>query len=528
MLLAVFTGLSAGWDVGDALKHHHVTKHTHHSKKSTGGMKMKLRGQSTGATLSKPWEVTLYKDGAGCITENLLKTYHHTKADEESDYVDFRPTGAKFIMVTGENANLDLYNFDHAVNDRYMASLVPEDGCLRMFQWPGINQFKFKPLGSFLEEEPTNAVATRVAEAKADPTKAAKFNVIFSAESSNYFGYQVLANYYGFHDKTTQTGGVWTRLISARAKDDLSDRFPTYHGRRHYYAWRYGPLNKADVLQKWFDSDAAPQEEVIVVIDPDNWLTQDLRPIVDKVKPGEAYAEAAFFYGQQSTLKSMWQEFCDKSIPGMCERKLDLVAVPYFVHRDDLRKIAPLWKKYILAIREKVDTESEDPKIKAAAEKFKRRFRGVQIDWCAEMFAYVFAAAEANVRHNTNQKLQVRDVDGPARASAVAPTGTIKMIHMGRAWLPTSWEPGKKWWMRWSSDFRQWSSSRRSQVWCKCNETAGIITPWPLPDDYEKTMDFQSIVTLTYLHNGLEKYGPVPKSLEYRDGPDMSYYRGLL
>ena len=90
-------------------------------------------------------------------------------------------------------------------------------------------------------------------------------------------------------------------------------------------------------------------------------------------------AEAAFFYGQDRTMRAMWKEFCDPAVKGLCDAPLDLVAVPYFVHRDDLRRIAPLWKKYILAIRDKADTESEDPAAKAAAEAFKRRYRGVQV-----------------------------------------------------------------------------------------------------------------------------------------------------
>jgi hypothetical protein len=30
---------------------------------------------------------------------------------------------------------------------------------------------------------------------------------------------------------------------------------------------------------------------------------------------------------------------------------LDMAAVPYFVHSQDLKKIAPLWKEYVLIVR---------------------------------------------------------------------------------------------------------------------------------------------------------------------------------
>jgi hypothetical protein len=89
--------------------------------------------------------------------------------------------------------------------------------------------------------------------------------------------------------------------------------FPTYYAKRHPYAWRYGPFNKADVLTKWFASPDKPKEDVIVCIDPDNYLTRDLSEIVAKVKPGLAYAEKAFYYGQRATVNKLWKKFCRKN-----------------------------------------------------------------------------------------------------------------------------------------------------------------------------------------------------------------------
>ena len=48
---------------------------------------------------------------------------------------------------------------------------------------------------------------------------------------------------------------------------------------------RYGPTNKADSLVKWFNSPLnQPKEEIIVVIDPDNWIIKDISPWVQKVE----------------------------------------------------------------------------------------------------------------------------------------------------------------------------------------------------------------------------------------------------
>jgi hypothetical protein len=38
---------------------------------------------------------------------------------------------------------------------------------------------------------------------------------------------------------------------------------------------------------------------------------------------------------------------------------------------------------------------------------YSKQFRGVQLDWCVEMFGYIFAAAEVGVKHDLSIKLQV-------------------------------------------------------------------------------------------------------------------------
>ena len=60
-------------------------------------------------------------------------------------------------------------------------------------------------------------------------------------------------------------------------------------------------------------------------------------------------------------------------------------------------------------------------------------------------------------------------------------------------------------------------------VWCKCNDTASDVIPWPIPplSDWE---DFQSRITLIYLHEGRRMFGPIAKNVALRGD---SYYRGM-
>lgn len=86
---------------------------------------------------------------------------------------------------------------------------------------------------------------------------------------------------------------------------------------------RYSPLNKADVTQKWFASASAPgPDEVIVMIDPDNWLLQPIDHIAAQVKPGHAIAEAAWFSGQGGMVRKVRPAFV--CAQGLCSGLLGI------------------------------------------------------------------------------------------------------------------------------------------------------------------------------------------------------------
>ena len=70
-----------------------------------------------------------------------------------------------------------------------------------------------------------------------------------------------------------------------------------------------------------------------------------------------------------------------------CDVVPDHVAVAYFVHRQDLAKIAPLWRRIIIELIAVKDQLGE------------RHYRYLQLGWCAEMYAYIFAAAALRIRH---------------------------------------------------------------------------------------------------------------------------------
>eukprot|EP01062_Namystynia_karyoxenos_P039437 TRINITY_DN28667_c0_g1_i2.p1 TRINITY_DN28667_c0_g1~~TRINITY_DN28667_c0_g1_i2.p1 ORF type:complete len:765 (+),score=197.10 TRINITY_DN28667_c0_g1_i2:122-2296(+) len=383
------------------------------------------------------------------------------------------------LSVVGD-AELDL--FQDCEGSRYWASVFQLDGCVNIYDWPPTRYMARVRVPSL--SRPSETLR---------PQQPPRFRVAWSGESSGYFAFQTQANQYAF-DTTGQAeaGGAWIRLMTSSTYDDLSVQHPTFSAKRHPYSRRYSPLNKGDVLVKWFASPDAPAaEEIIVLIDPDNWLLKPLTPHLEGVTKGAAAAQAAWYVGNPS-VTALWQVFCEKN----CDWSLDLVAVPIFIHRDDLEVIAPLWRHYSLLLKERLEWDQE----------MLRKYHHLQVDWCAEMYGYVFAAAHAGVRHKVLPELQVRDVDSPPSAKR---REVVPMIHMGRAWFPTDY--GCKDWCH--TEGSAWSY-RGKQVWCKCNHTASDIIPWPLP---EGDMDFVSRHTLRILHDSRERFGPIPAST-YRSG----------
>lgn len=330
---------------------------------------------------------------------------------------------------------------------------------------------------------------------------------MYSVESSTYFAYQSYANLYAFEHSNQQQSppAAYTRLLTSSEEDDLSvangGKIPTFTSPREPFSRSYSPYNKPTSLTAYMESDVSPTEEVIVIIDPDNWLVQNIGPIAAKVRPGQAVATAAFYDGNPLVTDLYQKHICKNA----CDFIPDTVAVPYFVHREDAKKIAPLWKE----LTKKVFELFKDP-VHAAT------YQSLQPGWCAEMYGYVFAAAELRVKHTILPNLQHRDVDGKITWDE-AMKRRIRMIHMGRAWFAKDWatQHAARWVHRPAWEY---SPPNTEQVWCKCNQTAADERPWPMPPN----IDFTSNVTLTLLHQSELEYGNAPMN-KFRRGYSGTY-----
>ncbi len=461
---------------------------------------------STGAPYTGSLSVELFSR-VGCAGESVVAKASHDESRCERCF-DFCskefPSGAKThdgvrsLRVVASGGAVDpawsvsayrlcAGEFHYPNPDLARRGMRPTDGCVSLSGATGkpINLIQFDGMPDLLQSEATNT-----------------YHIAYSAESSTYFGFQAYANLYAFQGSNQMPGTGYTRLLTAGEPDDLTDIVPTFQAPRHPLSRRYTPYNKPDVVAKWFESGQGPKEDVIVIIDPDNWLLTSVAKTASQVRPGHAIAQAAFF-NNNPLVDELFKLVCERN----CDFKPDDAAVPYFVHREDLRKIAPLWRDITAKLLRMQDNEP----------KLNERFRGIQLDWCVEMYGYVFAAAELGIKHTIKGMLQIRDVDSPPPPDQEK---HVPMVHMGRIWFPKRHAEFAE---QWRHTEGRTFAYRGIQVWCKCNWTASHVIPWPIPEG----TDFASRQTLRILHDSMVKFGPLPKS-KYRGGPTrVGYHRNF-
>jgi hypothetical protein len=107
----------------------------------------------------------------------------------------------------------DLDLFMDCSGSTYWATVMALDGCTNIYTWPSLESAKFVvgtihvPQKTYVQKPATGSDG-KVGSGKKGAV--AKYNVVFSCESSFYFGYQVQSNYFGFL-KTKQKSATWTR-----------------------------------------------------------------------------------------------------------------------------------------------------------------------------------------------------------------------------------------------------------------------------------------------------------------------------
>eukprot|EP00900_Chrysochromulina_parva_P004123 jgi/Chrpa1/13711/Chrysochromulina_OHIO_Genome00018378-RA len=240
-------------------------------------------------------------------------------------------------------------------------------------------------------------------------------HVVFSAECNAAMDWQSIGLFHSFH-AAGQPGNI-TRLLAC-SKEQLRtyaglDAGPTFvhHNMRFGHPLidevGYPSYNKpASVM--FFLEQVDVKEEYIALLDADMLIREPLDPIKLGAAPGVVVsAEYSYLVGTDS--RNATHDHC------FARRFLEPTELPlmarcggfHIFHREDIRRIAPLWIEFTRQVRAYAKRDPET----FFAESFLNwhaadgvtpdmwETRRRQAMWQAEMYGYIFGAARAGVSH---------------------------------------------------------------------------------------------------------------------------------
>jgi hypothetical protein len=225
-------------------------------------------------------------------------------------------------------------------------------------------------------QEHTEAGLNGRVHAIMDPPYSLPVRTVFSVDGSRYQHWQAELLAYS-HRRVGQPGPL-TRLWSAT---DPPDPFPgktvrTTPWNPHPLTgdW-YPPFNKPAAIQEWL-SATCPEEEGVLLVDPDCIF---LAPVAAQVERGRPVSQPMDYMNPDTdSSRELVARHCRR--PALVQG----VGIPTLIHQDDLRVLAPLWLAKTEAIR---------------SDQHSRELAG----WTAEMWAYMFAAAELGLTHELSE-----------------------------------------------------------------------------------------------------------------------------
>ena len=139
----------------------------------------------------------------------------------------------------------------------------------------------------------------------------------------------------------------------------------------------YVVRHKPHAVGEWLQKEGVPEEETVVIVDPDMlWL----RPLGVRAEKGvlkSAYYAIGDVWAKEGTPSARVCANIGEKCMGLSEEASSAfqVGVPYIVHREDLATLAPIWVSRLDELR-------------AAGED----------SWCSDMYAFSMAAMEVGLR----------------------------------------------------------------------------------------------------------------------------------
>ncbi|PSC76158.1 peptidyl serine alpha-galactosyltransferase [Micractinium conductrix] len=266
---------------------------------------------------------------------------------------------------------------------------------------------------------------------------------VFAAECNAYMDWQSITVVYT-HRKAGVPGPIY-RILTC-SEEHLKtyrnvDIVPTHvspswtHNERNND--NYLAYNKPGALMDWLDK-APPKEQWVLVIDPD-MIIRDSFNDWGRVYGADRGWAVSLFFGYMKESRGVANNLSATHVPevapredhlaGPRGRRGDMASGVVLMHRDDLKRVAPLWMHYSETVR-------DDPLgFNETGDEFAKR--AGQKPWISEMYGYSFGAAKADVWHRVDYQAQLY----PGYLAYDKPL----ILHYGRLWQVGAWKFQKHW-----------------------------------------------------------------------------------
>jgi hypothetical protein len=198
------------------------------------------------------------------------------------------------------------------------------------------------------------------------PNKAANVHTVFLNDCTLYSDWQTVVMVFGWR-QSGQPGPI-TRVACCTPEDKttylesrkgLLDLVSTHIAPSYAHHPRtgddYAAYNKPAGVMDWLDK-APPEEEFILVLDSDMILRRPFIP-AEYMQLERGWATGArydYLIGVDNDLAERHVSSIARrtdTLAGPVGRRADRVGGFYYIHRDDLKRLAPLWLKYSEDVR---------------------------------------------------------------------------------------------------------------------------------------------------------------------------------
>eukprot|EP00899_Mesostigma_viride_P013366 jgi/Mesvir1/2202/Mv09847-RA.1 len=255
-------------------------------------------------------------------------------------------------------------------------------------------------------------------------------HTVFSTECNNYFDWQSAGVFYS-HKKSGQPGPV-TRLVACDANQAKTwkgaDIGPSYvHPNYAVHPVTkdvYSPYNKPYSILHWLQNDP-PSTEFVIFMDADMTIR---KPLIPRELGAEKGRPVSAHYGYLVGTKN---GLAENFLPKEKLKFLDQVGGFIIMHVEDLLKVAPLWLQYTEKVRQNPQLywsiDGSIPKDLDTGDVYVRRG---DPPWISEMYGYVFACADAEVKHIENPYLMLYPEYVPSHEPHILHYGILATLQV--------------------------------------------------------------------------------------------------